>query len=147
MSCYLLLFDRHVSLDFEDFCVAAAFFDRLEENRPKITVRSALQFASVCNHRRHQHCDDREGDVRLVADATEDLDGAPPARLLQLSACLPGTSPPPSTPPEANTLQLKRGACLSENVAAPNATCLELSGVTMLLPESSEATTRLLSAH
>ena len=76
------MFDRYVSLDFEDSCVAAAFVDRLEENRPKITVRSALQFASVYKHLRHLNCVDREGDVRWRSP-----------RSALATVCLPGTCP------------------------------------------------------
>ena len=91
MDFDFLLLDRNwarviqVRLDFRDVRVASAFVDQLEKDRPKISIRSLLQFAPVCRSFRNIHRVNRELDVSLFIETAEDQKCHPRAQLLEPS--------------------------------------------------------------
>ena len=96
-------------LGFEDVRVASAFVGQLDEDRPKISIRSWLQFTPVCYPFRNAHCVFRELDVSLVIHTIEAW------------GCLRGLgswnrlSPRNLPSLEGNTLQLE--TCVAERAA------------------------------
>ena len=88
--------------------------DQLENDWPKISIRSLLQFAPVCHSFR---------DVSLFIETAEDLKCLPGSALGNV--CFLGTCPPKNPTCCSSKEESLRGH--NEKVAAAKATCLNLS--------------------
>ena len=108
-----------VRLDIEDVRVANAFVDQLEKDRPKISIRSLLQFAPVRSSYCHIHRVNRELGVGCFIDTTEDLNCPHQSSALG-TVCFPRTSPPKKPTRCSSEEESLRGH--NEKVATPTAT-------------------------
>ena len=141
MDFDFLLLDRswarviQVRLDLRDVRVASVFVDQLEKDRPKIFIRSLLQFAPVCHSFRNIH--------RVNRETAEDLNC--PTELSFWNRLFLGNLPSQ----ESSLLQLERRIA-ERTQRESDRSKSDLSQpfcVSLLSSEPSEDTNRFLSAN